>query len=67
MNKRQNIVFNGKRGLTAHQGAAYKGLGTPTFKKWADEIGAVRRFGRSVRYDRVIIDKILDGKEAKVK
>ena len=67
MNKRQNIVFNGKRGLTADEGAAYTGLGTTNFKKWADEIGAVRRFGRSVRYDRVIIDKILDGKEAKVK
>jgi len=41
-------------------GAAYCGMGLQTFAAWAKEIGAERRFGRRVLYDRVVIDKKLD-------
>lgn len=62
MNKRANIDFNGgvKRGLTVKEGAAYTGLGVTHFRKWAEEVGATRRFGKSVRYDRIAIDQALD-------
>ena len=42
------------------QATAYTGMGQSQFKKWAAEIGSTRRFGRSVRYDRRVIDKALD-------
>ena len=48
------------RMLTVEQACKYTGRGQTSFKKWADEIGAVRRFGRSVRFDRLIIDQALD-------
>ena len=42
------------------QAIAYTGRGRTNFKKWAAQIGATRRFGRSVRYDRKVIDAALD-------
>ena len=42
------------------QAAMYAGLGKTAFREWADQIGAVRRFGRTVRYDRRVIDRALD-------
>ena len=48
------------RMLTIDEGATYTGRGRTVFRRWADQIGATRRFGRSVRYDKRIIDAALD-------
>ena len=52
------------RMLTTQQACAYTGRGQNTARKWLDEIGATRHFGKSVRFDRVVIDKALDSLEA---
>lgn len=41
----------------------YTGLGTSKAREWAKEIGAVRKIGRRVLYDKRIIDAALDGQE----
>ena len=48
------------RMLNVLQACAYTGRGQTQFKKWAQQIGATRKFGRSVRYDKKVIDKALD-------
>ena len=59
MNKR-TINETEVRMMDVDQGATYTGRGKTTFKAWANQIGATRRFGRSVRYDRRVIDAALD-------
>ncbi len=49
-----------KRMLNIYEGASYAGMGVNTFRQWCESIGAVRRFGRSVRFDRLVIDRALD-------
>lgn len=49
--------------LNAPEGAQYSGMGLNSFRKWAEEIGAVRRFGRITRYDKRTIDNALDNSE----
>lgn len=39
---------------------AYTAMGRTQFREWAASIGAVRRFGRAVSYDRKVIDEALD-------
>lgn len=48
------------RMLTADQGEKYTGMGQNKFRRWADGIGATRKFGKVVRFDKVVIDKALD-------
>lgn len=61
MNTRSNILdLNERRLLTIKEAAAYCGMGRANARKWFDDIGAVRRFGRSVRIDRVVVDRALD-------
>lgn len=65
MNKRLNSLnVSEKRLLSAHEGAEYVGLGMVTFREWAKEIKAVRRFGRSVRYDKKVIDEAINNMES---
>lgn len=45
-----------KRLVSAQEGADYVSMGTASFRQWAKEIGAEKRLGRLVRYDRRIID-----------
>ena len=52
------------RMLHADQAQRYTGMGRTAFRKWADEIGATRKFGGSVRFDKVVIDKALDAMTA---
>lgn len=53
--------YEGKRMLTEQEAMQYVGMGRSNFRKWAQEIGCVRRFyGRSVRYDRQTIDAEFD-------
>lgn len=58
-----NDVDN-KRLLTELEGAAYAGIGRTTFRAWAKEINARVNFGRTVRYDKAVIDKALDAMTA---
>ncbi len=52
------------RMLDRHTGAAYCGMGVTYFRQWADSIGATRKFGRIVRFDKKIIDAALDAATA---
>lgn len=51
------------RMLTIEQASSYTGLGRSTCRKWCEEIGAVRKFGNMVRFDKVVIDNALDQME----
>lgn len=42
------------------QASAYIGKGKTAARVWLKEIGARRSYGRMVRYDRTVIDKVLD-------
>lgn len=48
-----------KRLVSAQEGADYVSMGTSFFRQWAKEIGAEKRIGRLVRYDRKIIDNAI--------
>lgn len=55
-----DIPMENKRLLSSSEGQAYTSLGKTKFRSWCEEIGAVRKIGRSVRFDRAEIDKHLD-------
>lgn len=59
--------LNEKRLFVAPEGAEYTGFGLSFFRKWAAQIGAEKRYGRMVRYDRLIIDAAIDKANAEVK
>ena len=46
--------------LREQEAIQYTGLGRNSFRQWAAQIGAVRRFGKSVRYDKQVIDREFD-------
>lgn len=51
----------GVRMMTIEQGCEYTGMGKNSFRRWANEIGAVHVFSsRMTRYDRRVIDAALD-------
>ena len=52
--------FSEKRMLTESEGFMYCGQGRTAFRKWAAEIGARRKFGKAVRYDKRVLDAALD-------
>ncbi len=52
--------FEGIRMFSIDEGVIYTGLGRSTFRKWAEEIGAVRKIGTRVLFDRAVIDSALD-------
>ena len=54
------MQIENKRMLDAREGAEYCSMGLHSFRQWAETIGAVRRFGRLVRFDRRVIDNALD-------
>jgi hypothetical protein len=49
-----------KRLLNIKEVCIYTGIGETNARLWMDEIGAVRRFGRRVLFDKKAIDKALD-------
>lgn len=51
-----------KRLLSLSEGASYTSLGKTTFRKWAEDINAVRHIGSRVLFDRAVIDQALDKK-----
>lgn len=48
------------RMMSWDQGAAYTGLGRTMFRSWAREIGATKKIGRRLLFDRNIIDQYLN-------
>lgn len=63
MQKRKQAEIENTRMLDAVQGATYCGMGRTTFRKWAEQIGAVRKFGQLVRFDKKVIDAALDAEQ----
>lgn len=61
MNTRTSVeAIDEKRLLSWGEGTAYTGLGRTTFRSWADEIGATRKYGTRVLFDRKVIDEAID-------
>ncbi len=61
MNARNNsTAISDKRLLTIYEAAQYVGLGTKSARKYMEEIGAVRKFGSRVLFDKNVIDQELD-------
>lgn len=53
-------AFNGKRLLDVRELCTYCSIGTCTAREWGRDIGAERRIGRRVLYDRVAVDAAID-------
>lgn len=49
-----------KRLMSEKETCEYVGLGRNKCRSWAAEIGAVRRIGSRVLYDRVVIDRAIN-------
>lgn len=64
MNKRVLTEIENTRMMSMFQGATYCGMGRTTFRKWAEEIGAIRKFGSLIRADKKVIDEALDAMSA---
>lgn len=47
--------------MSLSEAQMYCGLGRNTTRKWCEEIGAVRRIGSRVLYDRNTIDAVING------
>ena len=52
--------FNNKRLLSLKEFEEYVGLGKTLGIPWAKKIGAVKRIGRRLLFDRVVIDRGID-------
>lgn len=57
--------FSEQRMLTATEAAGYCGMGLTTFRQWGAQIGARKVIGNLVRYDRQVLDAVIDATEAK--
>ena len=53
-----------KRLLDALELAEYVGMGRNSARKFAEEAGALRRYGKRVLFDRVVIDRAVDAMAA---
>lgn len=53
-------TINDKRMLSIKEVCAYIGQGETKTRQYMDEIGATRKFGSRVLFDKVVIDKALD-------
>lgn len=60
MNKRLTIADSEKRLLSIEEAAQYIGQGINRTRTYMEEIGAVRKMGRRVLFDRNVIDAALD-------
>lgn len=60
MNK-QNVTgtIEEKRLLNIQEVSTYIGIGQTQARRYMEEIGAVRRFGRRVLFDKVVIDSAI--------
>lgn len=63
MRKRiENRTTTEKRLLSIGEVCTYLGVGQAQARKYMDEIGAVKKFGRRVVFDKLIIDTALNNK-----
>lgn len=64
MRKRERVQdhndFSGVRLFSLSDGCAYTGLGKTSFTDFAKQIGAVKKYGKRVLFDRAIIDNAID-------
>lgn len=61
MKARNNMTaIADKRMLTIYEASQYLGLGTKSARKYMEQIGAVRKFGSRVLFDKAVIDRELD-------
>lgn len=61
MARRANrIMFSEKRMLSALEMANYVGLGRNKAREFAESVGAMRKYGGRVLFDRKALDKALD-------
>ena len=62
MRKPMTRVYTGggKRMLKVCEAMAYTSMGKTNLVKWSNQIGAIKRIGRSVFFDRKIIDEAID-------
>lgn len=58
--RKSEASINEKRLLSVREGADYTGIGVVNFRIWAEQIGALRRIGSRVLFDKTIIDRELD-------
>lgn len=60
--KKQNVIgeLKEKRLLNIKEVCIYTGRGQVAARKYMDEIGATRKFGRRVLFDKTVIDAALD-------
>lgn len=60
--KKQNVIgeLKDKRLFNIKEVCIYTGKGQVTARKYMDEIGATRKFGRRVLFDKTVIDAALD-------
>ena len=54
-------LMSDKRLLNADELSVYIGLGRYSARKYAEQVGAVKKFGRRVMFDKTIIDASLNG------
>ncbi len=59
MNAARNVDFSARRWLNISEAATYCGVGCTSFRKLAAKIGAARKIGGRVVYDKQIIDAAL--------
>ena len=61
MNK-QNVLGNisDKRLLNIKEVCTYTGIGQTSVRKYMDKIGATRKFGKRVLFDKAVIDAALN-------
>ena len=55
-----HIAFSEKRMLSALEMQSYVGLGRKQARAFAESVGAMRKYGRRVLFDRKVLDKALD-------
>jgi hypothetical protein len=61
MNKKKNVTeIENKRMLTTTEAETYTGLGKGLCRKWCESIGAVRKIGTRVLFDKFVIDAVMD-------
>lgn len=60
--RKQNVIgaIAEKRMLNIKEVCIYTGMGQTRAREYMDEIGATRKFGRRVLFDKPVIDKALN-------
>lgn len=60
--RNKSEIISGKRLLDINDVCSYIGLGQNRAREYMDKIGATRKFGRRVLFDKTIIDAALNEK-----